>query len=199
MPIANDGQVITAEYHNSLRAAILGLAERLGVGAISPTNVVTYAPMFLRRGGEPEWLLNEGIATKPTVAATAKANAGGWFPVQLPEGARIEGIIITGANGNDRTIQRRVVKAAIADAAQTAVQSSRCIEGGSRSIRTTGSWMFPLSLWNRCRGAAAELTAAALQADLVEWTMTTTSTSFAPTLVNATRGGGADQLDSSGL
>src|SRR3954465_11690416 len=47
IPIAQDGQVITAEYHNSLRSALIALASELGLGLSSPTTTFSFAPAFL--------------------------------------------------------------------------------------------------------------------------------------------------------
>ena len=44
IPIAQDGQVISAEYHNGLRAALIAMANRLGLGTISEEITVTNAP-----------------------------------------------------------------------------------------------------------------------------------------------------------
>lgn len=95
IPIANDGQVITAEYHNTLRAAILAIAERLGVGALAPTNTFTFAPSLLRSGNSPEWFLDAGVARQP-VPNGGNLNAVGWFPVQLPQGSRIDSMTVRG-------------------------------------------------------------------------------------------------------
>src|SRR5262245_38116019 len=83
IPIAEDGRVITSLYHNSLRAALLAIADKLGADPASGTVTLTFAPSFFPSGGnESPWSLSEGVATKPPGASSTR----GWFPLQLPEG-----------------------------------------------------------------------------------------------------------------
>jgi hypothetical protein len=95
IPIAEDAHTITNDYHNSLRAAIIGLASQIG-GTLTTTDVTTtYAPSFfpVTDAGlkAPEWELSLGIASKPP-----GNSARGWLPVQLPDGARIKSMNVTG-------------------------------------------------------------------------------------------------------
>lgn len=169
MPIANDGQVITAEYHNSLRAAILAIAERLGVGAVSPTNVLTFAPMFLKRAVDPgEWLLNDGLASKPVLATGAKVSAGGWFAVQLPQGSRIEGMIVTGRRvGTMEQFNVSLVRQKIADTLQTGVPIiSIALKDAPDPFEQTGVVDFSgATVGTGAGGTAAAVSAAVLESD----------------------------------
>jgi len=90
IPIASDGQVITAEYHNSLRAAIIGIANQMGVGLSDTGTTFTFAPTFLAIG-TANWALE-------TTAFTAQAGAAadGWLPVQLPDGQSIQSLTVNG-------------------------------------------------------------------------------------------------------
>src|SRR5918993_1131317 len=46
IPTAHDGQVITADYHNALRLALVAIANRMGLGPVSDEITVTVAPML---------------------------------------------------------------------------------------------------------------------------------------------------------
>jgi hypothetical protein len=94
LPIAHEGDVITPEYHNALRAVVLAMAQRLGVGAFAGTTTFTFAPRFFRNSGDPEWVISQGIAIRPT--PTAGGNARGWFDVQLPDGATLDSMSVRG-------------------------------------------------------------------------------------------------------
>lgn len=90
IPIAENGRVISSQYHNSLRAALLAIAGQLGADPTSGTETLTFAPSFLPSGDEPPWSLSVGVATKPPEADRAR----GWFPLQLPEGVRLQSMIV---------------------------------------------------------------------------------------------------------
>ena len=93
IPVAVDGQVITAEHHNSLRAAIITLANQLGVGLTSPTTTYTYAPSLLPIAGAPaNWSVTNNFIAQGAVAS----NPDGWLPVQLPQGQMIKQMTVTG-------------------------------------------------------------------------------------------------------
>jgi hypothetical protein len=88
-----DGQVITSDHHNSLRAALLAIASQLGLGLTSPTTNFTFAPGILPIAGAPaNWPVNAGNAA----VSAAGANPDGWLPVQLPDGANIQSMTVTG-------------------------------------------------------------------------------------------------------
>lgn len=82
IPTAEDGHVITSEYHNALRDAIRALAG-LGDAPGVATHVLTLAPAFFPEDSNA-WDHALGLASKGNNAV-----ANGWFPVQLPDGARI--------------------------------------------------------------------------------------------------------------
>lgn len=91
IPIAMDGQIITAEHHNSLRAAVIGIADQLGVGLQIPTAAFTFAPTFLQTGAKPNWAIANFVASH-----SATGDADGWLPIQLPNGQRIQSMTVTG-------------------------------------------------------------------------------------------------------
>ncbi len=93
IPIAMDGQVITADHHNSLRSALIGMANQLGMGLTSPTTAYTFAPAFLPVTGAPvTWSISATFSAVSTVAT----NPDGWLPVQLPSGQNIQSMTVTG-------------------------------------------------------------------------------------------------------
>jgi hypothetical protein len=110
IPIAQDGNVITSEYHNALRAAVLTIANQLGV-SLSQTVTLSFAPSFLPSGVQPQWVLNNGFASKPT-----GGTAHGWFPLQLPDGARIQSMTAIGRrSGTVASFQVQLLRQPITD------------------------------------------------------------------------------------
>lgn len=93
IPIAGDGQVISADYHNSLRSALIGLANQMGMGLTTPTTSYSFAPAFFPIGGTA-WT----VSANPNLiaASAAGANPDGWLPVHLPDGQTIQGMTVTG-------------------------------------------------------------------------------------------------------
>jgi hypothetical protein len=90
IPIANDGNVISSEYHNSLRTALLAMAQLLGAGAVAPAINVSYALQLA--GGATGWVQTEaGVASGASVT-----DASGWMSLALPDGARIQSMQIFG-------------------------------------------------------------------------------------------------------
>src|SRR5262245_48368011 len=75
IPVAEDGHVITAEHFNSLRTAILAIANQLGVTAASQIVTLSLAPTFLPSGAAVQWSLSDGVASAPAGGA-----ATGWLP-----------------------------------------------------------------------------------------------------------------------
>jgi hypothetical protein len=92
IPIAQDDNVITRDYHNSLRAAILELAGQIGAGPGDRATTVTFAPTFLRSGSSRIWIQGNGFAAKEASADSAD----GWMQIQLPNGLRIKSLTIIG-------------------------------------------------------------------------------------------------------
>jgi hypothetical protein len=95
IPIASPGHVITSEYHNSLRAALLAIAGTLGVapgGSAGPHDVtVTLAPIFSHAVFDP-WAIGMGVAAVPA----NQVNTQGWLPVELPDGALVKSMTVIG-------------------------------------------------------------------------------------------------------
>ena len=85
---AEDGGVITTEYHNSVRAAVRAIGDQLGTSR--QANMLTLAPIFTPNGTTPSWVLGLGVASRPG------ASAEGWIALQLPEGASIQSLTVSG-------------------------------------------------------------------------------------------------------
>jgi hypothetical protein len=90
IPNAVAAEPITTAYHNSVRAALVAIAGQLGTGLPIDPGVVTLAPTFLEHGGGPNW------ETRSVFASVTGNAAEGWLAVPLPDGARIDGMIVKG-------------------------------------------------------------------------------------------------------
>lgn len=119
IPTAENGHIINRNYHNSLREAVVELADRVSAGTgQGPTDTsVTYAPVFLpiTDGGarSPEWVLSLGVSSRPPNTNSAR----GWFPLQLPDDAAIRSMTVTGQrSGTVLSCQVRLIRQTIADA-----------------------------------------------------------------------------------
>jgi len=115
IPTAENGQVISREYHNSIRDALVEINKLISAAPGAADTSMTFAPNFLpiidAGVRSPEWSLSIGIASKPGPAAR------GWFPVQLPDGGSIKSMTVTGQrSGTVLSCQVRLVRQTIADA-----------------------------------------------------------------------------------
>jgi hypothetical protein len=116
IPTAEDSHVITADYHNSLRAALLLIATQLGGSSVSEEITLTFTPVFFSitdaGAKEPEWVLSAGIASRPP-----DNSASGWFPLELPEDARISVLTVIGQrSGNVKQCSIRLIRQSLVDA-----------------------------------------------------------------------------------
>jgi hypothetical protein len=95
IPVATEGHVITSEYHNSLRAALLAIAGAIGVtpgGPAGPQDVtVTLLPAFFP-GIVAPWLTILGVAGLPQ----GQPSAQGWLPVLLPDHVIVKSMTVFG-------------------------------------------------------------------------------------------------------
>jgi hypothetical protein len=119
IPTAEDGHIISRLYHNSLREAVVALAEQVGSGGGQgqADTSVTYAPVFLpvTDGGvkSAEWVLSLGVSSRPPNVNSAK----GWLPLQLPDNATIKSMTVTGQrSGTVVSCKVNLVRQTIADA-----------------------------------------------------------------------------------
>jgi len=95
IPIVEDGQVIRSEHHNLVRAALVAIAERLGItvgGPVGPTDrTLTIIPIF-QPGLFNEWKVGFGLAYVNQGVSTTQ----GWIQVELPDGALIKSMTMKG-------------------------------------------------------------------------------------------------------
>jgi hypothetical protein len=87
IPIANDGNVILAEHHNSLRAAIGVLARNRDDSAFARLATIAHTPALLPVTTAPAWGHDIG-------AALTHQDANGWMPLDLPQGSRLESLTV---------------------------------------------------------------------------------------------------------
>src|SRR5215207_7572393 len=94
IPTAHGGNIITPQYHNSLRNAVTALAAELGSQTgTGVTFVSSFPPIFFPEDDDSSkyWRNQRTLATRPTGNA-----AQGWFPVTLQDGARILSLTVVG-------------------------------------------------------------------------------------------------------
>jgi hypothetical protein len=95
IPNAQDGDIIGSDYHNTIKAALQAIAQQMGAGAGPQTVSLTVQPSFLPMAGLPAWNVSLGLATDPGPPA-----AGGFIPFNLPDGATIQKMVVTGSKNN---------------------------------------------------------------------------------------------------
>ena len=141
IPIAEDGHVITRLHHNSLRAALLAIVTQLGGDPVSGTVTLTLMPSFLPSGNQAPWLLSEGVATRSEAETTR-----GWFPLQLPEGVRIQNMTVIGRRtGTVESFQVQLLRQPINDTPTTVLISIPLQNAGDpfqeppRSVQVAGA------------------------------------------------------------
>ncbi len=121
IPTAHDGQVITADYHNALRLALVAIANRMGLGPVSEEITVTVAPRFASAAGiaaSSAWALDYGVATSGTATAGAVK---GWVEIDLPDGARIKKMVAFATKTGSGTLTIRLVRQKVTDATEAPV------------------------------------------------------------------------------
>lgn len=96
IPIANDGNVFTAHYHNSLRAALIAFAGYLG--QLNRNAVEVVAPAL-----QPDAWQETGdwrIRADRAMAYFAQVNkVSGWVALDLPDGAKLQTLTIVNQRG----------------------------------------------------------------------------------------------------
>src|SRR5215470_16259340 len=91
IPTADDGQVISRDYHNSLRDALVEINKLINATPFGAEVTASYPPHFTQNGAGPNWQVNNGIATRD-----AGGSSDGWFALNLPQGARIQSLDVKG-------------------------------------------------------------------------------------------------------
>ncbi len=116
IPTAQPGHLITSEYHNALRTAVLLIASQLGIDTTGAAGSQTYPPQFLMNDTGPNWIVTNGIATPDPEMRSAN----GYFPLLLPEGVRLQNLRIRGRRaGAVGGFRVRLLRVALADGEST--------------------------------------------------------------------------------
>jgi hypothetical protein len=90
IPGAQDGDIITAACFNTIKAALIAIANELGTTTpATQTGVRTLQPNFLTIAGGTAWVVTLG-------AATSAAGSNGFVSVDLPDGAVIQQMTVMG-------------------------------------------------------------------------------------------------------
>lgn len=103
IPLARMGDIITSEHHNSLRRAINALARGIGVSAektilnLSPN----FQPVNQRLPKQFDWTVTFNKAVVTDNADQKGDNVKGAFTVQIPDGVRIQKMIVRGKRLGD--------------------------------------------------------------------------------------------------
>ncbi len=118
IPTAHDGDVISSDSHNSVRTAVAALAAQFDSLAGGGTDTVitfspTFFPVFVTGVKQAEWIPSVGIASR----APGASDADGWFPLQLPNQARINNLAVIGQKTGTVPLSLRVwmLRSAIAN------------------------------------------------------------------------------------
>ena len=114
IPIAQDGDVITADYHNSVRSAFIAMANRLGLGIITEEIFITNAPNLFKVDGQGEWK-NELGQVKKAAADTGALR--GWMELDLPDGARIKKMNVYASNDTAGTMKVKLRRQSVSSSA----------------------------------------------------------------------------------
>jgi hypothetical protein len=101
IPIANDGDVITAEYFNALRETIAVIAASLDETHLERTITRSFTPVLLPvAGGGTPWRIALGFAAGPTSGSAAE----GWMPLDLPNDVDVDTVTVRGKRAAKPTI-----------------------------------------------------------------------------------------------
>ncbi len=97
IPDAQDGNVITSNYHNTIKRALLAIATQMGAAATgSQTVTLTVQPSFAAiAGGATPWVLGIGSAGDAGPPSTS-----GFIPLNFPDGAVVQTMTVIGAKTN---------------------------------------------------------------------------------------------------
>ena len=119
IPIAEDGHIITADYHNALRLALVAIANRLGIGPVDDEITISNAPRLSPVAGAAAWDSDYGFVQKKPATATATAGASGnvrgWMEMELPDGARIKKMMVFGTTSGTGTLKVKLKRQKITD------------------------------------------------------------------------------------
>jgi hypothetical protein len=143
IPIADDGDVITADYHNSLRDALLALAAFLGQGAVAETQMVTVPPALIpydveRGHNTGSWLL------QPTGAIAHAGLLAGWLAVDLPDGVQLQQFSVVNSRRGDLNLDATLSSVPLATPTSApTVLAEVAVHGGNGTVRTDSAPIRP--------------------------------------------------------
>ena len=121
--VAQDEHVITGDFHNALRLALVAIANRFGMGLeggdvtitnaarLSPASPVTLAPQ------SSPWDHEYGFVKKPNLPPTIPGNVRGWMELELPHGARIKKMLVFGTTKGAGTLRVKLKRQKVTDPA----------------------------------------------------------------------------------
>jgi hypothetical protein len=115
VPVAQDGHVITADFHNALRLALVAIANHLGVGPVAEEITITNAPRLSPVAGSAAWEHDYGLARKP--GGVPSGNVRGWMELELPDGARVKKMMVFGTTNGVGTLKIKLKRQKITDPA----------------------------------------------------------------------------------
>ena len=92
IPFANDGDVITADHHNTLRAALGRIAASLDETQFAKVQTLSFTPVLLPVLDQPSWRVTLGKALGPEEGSDAV----GWMLLDLPDGTNIDSFRVRG-------------------------------------------------------------------------------------------------------
>jgi hypothetical protein len=91
IPFANDGDVITADHHNTIRQALAAIARSLDETQLARAVTSSFTPALLPAEGATPWRSGVGFALGPP-----SGPAEGWMPLDLPNGTLIDTLVVRG-------------------------------------------------------------------------------------------------------
>jgi hypothetical protein len=94
IPDAQDGDVITADYHNTIKTALEAIAGQLGSGGGGQTLILTLPANFLPVTGSTAWNTSVGFASD------SGSSSDGWIPLSFPQDAVLTQLTATGLKTN---------------------------------------------------------------------------------------------------
>jgi hypothetical protein len=97
IPDAQDGNVITSDYHNTVKAALQAIATQLEGAAPGSQNLtLTVQPNFVAIPPSPAWTVTLGVAT-------SVASSNGFVSLNLPDGVVITQMTVIGGQTSPAT------------------------------------------------------------------------------------------------
>ena len=147
IPFANDGDVITPDHHNSLRAACARIAQSLDDTQLARVVTESITPVLLAAGAEPAWRTVVGFAAGPTAGNKAE----GWMPVELPHGTNVDVLTVRGKRPGAVTIWSAALRR-LELAGST--QADVCV-GEIQNATTSGDGSFAATVPAKTEGLSA--------------------------------------------